>query len=198
MNSTQCVLVNFLNSYLNNYDLYNLGINAGKSSALMELYQKVSAVREKQGLPAISIRLISKEEIGSNFAFQDANCDMKKGKITIPAHFSLENKLAGLAFELANLSQKEVTDRLEKDLDEQKISDPVECAKIIERMEFNTVCIQNDIIKNSILKKQWDISVIKHMYKHDTFEKHWEKALKNGHAQYYIDHFKKVIAKFKS
>ena len=84
INNIPEIATKFVNFYFENKDLLDLAYKVGQSSAAIQLYEEVRAMRESRGLPPVSIQFISKEAAGSDRAYESANCNMRTGVITIP------------------------------------------------------------------------------------------------------------------
>lgn len=183
----------FVGFYFENKGLIDLLQKANQSEAVRQLHQTVCNERQKENLTPLSVRFISAEEAKSDRAYASANCNMSTGVITIRSDLPFVEKLHSLVFELGNLSQKKTKDEIEEEIKQRKIKTSLECARRIEEMEYKTAQICADVFDKSVIKGEWELSLISVPDRFINFDDYWEKATAVGHVQYYIDRFEEFL-----
>lgn len=162
-----------------------------KAPEARALYFEVCEKRKKEGLEMPVVRFISAEEAGSDRAYLGgANINPKTGVITIRSDQSDNDKLDSLIFELANLSQSKDFLQLNKDVVSNKIKTGFAFAQKKESIEFESGKISDRIICRSVDEGYWHVSMKKLMFNKNSFEEWWSLALRQGHAQYYMNAFR--------
>lgn len=179
--------------YLRNKNLCDIIVNVYKSPFALDLYDQVSNERKHKNLPAITVHFISEEEaLAIHQGVRAACVDMDRGIIKIRSDLSDNEKLASFIFELANLSQKHKKDEIDRDLNKGRFKSGEELARSVERMEFRTCEICDDILYRSAEGGYWDVTVKDSMYNLFDFNVYWKLAVKANHAKFYVDWYNKI------
>jgi len=191
------IVGDFVCFYLKNKDLFYLIHKVEQSPYALELFNRVQNQRRIEGLQGVTIHFVSKDEAGSDRAFASANCEMDEGIISIRSDEINPEKLYSIIFELANLSQKKTKDRIDEEWTKGLITNGEQLARKIERMEFKTNQITNEIFSRSIDNDYWESSLEVYINNVNDFDTFWQEALTTNHAQYYMQIFEKydIISK---
>ncbi len=187
MNSIQPAQeIQFLAYFLKENELMKLVLKVCQSPAASDLLNRVQKKRADQKLPPLTVRFINKEEAGTKRENESAHCNPKTGEIVIRSDQPQAEKLHSFIFELANLSQKERKDQIERDIKNGVIKSDIETATKIEEIEYETDCITNQIFEDSIQGKHWEASLQSCISKWKNFEDFLRSAKKQGHFDFYV------------
>jgi hypothetical protein len=158
-----------------------------------QLFEQVRESRKKEGLPGVTIRLITPEEAAKHpITFQGgAHVCPESGVITIASHLPRKDRLACLLFELANLSNAERFSSARKDMCE-KLTSPLEYAWKTERIEFDSNTLANKITLLSVENSFWEKEMLSTLSHYDSYAHYLSHVKGSLHFQRYVDQAKRL------
>lgn len=160
------------------------------------LLKRVQQQRREKDLPPITVRFVTKQEVAENpIGFiGGARVFPTTGEILLAPDLSRQERLAGLLFELANLSQMGRYQAICADVREKRLTSPYIYALRLEKLEFDSAAIAKEITLQSVVASEWDISMLTTIHSAKTFEEWWAAVIKSGHAQQYVQRFKRLYS----